>query len=86
MTVHPDGRAVLALVCGRLVAALTGSNPAEGMDVCILCFYVVLTCVGRVLCVGLIKSSSTVCIVCDQETPEQRMTRLNVGCSAIGGK
>jgi hypothetical protein len=30
-----------------------GSNPARGMDVCLLC-YVVLSCVGRGLCDGLI--------------------------------
>jgi hypothetical protein len=38
-------------VCGRLVA---GSNPARGMDVCLLCFYIVLSCVGRGLCDWLI--------------------------------
>jgi hypothetical protein len=37
-----------------LVAGVAGSNPAEGMDVCLLCFYVVLSCVGRGLCDGLI--------------------------------
>jgi hypothetical protein len=31
-------------------------NPAEGMDVCLLCFYVVLSCVGRGLCDGLVTS------------------------------
>jgi hypothetical protein len=36
-----------ALICGRLVAGVAGSNAAEGMDVCLLCFYVVLSCVGR---------------------------------------
>jgi hypothetical protein len=29
-------------------------NPARGMDVCLLCLYVVLSCVGRGLCDGLI--------------------------------
>jgi hypothetical protein len=38
----------------RLVAGITGSNPARGMDVCLLCLYVVLSCVGRGLCDGLI--------------------------------
>jgi hypothetical protein len=33
-------------VCGRLAAGIAGSNPARGMDVCLLCFYVVLSCVG----------------------------------------
>jgi hypothetical protein len=26
-----------AQVCGHLVAGIAGSNPAEGMDVCLLC-------------------------------------------------
>jgi hypothetical protein len=37
-----------------LVAGVAGSNPAEGMDVYLLCSYVVLSCVGRGLCDGLI--------------------------------
>jgi hypothetical protein len=37
-----------------LVAGVAGSNHAEGMDVCLLCFYVVLSCVGRGLCDGLV--------------------------------
>jgi hypothetical protein len=37
-----------------LVAGVAGSNPARGMDVCLLCLYVVLFCVGRGLCDGLI--------------------------------
>jgi hypothetical protein len=41
---------------GSLLAGIAGSNPAEGMDVCLLCLYsyVVLSCVGRGLCDGLI--------------------------------
>jgi hypothetical protein len=31
-----------------------GSNPAEGMDVVLLCLYAVLSCVGRIFCDGLI--------------------------------
>jgi hypothetical protein len=50
MRADPSGRAV----CGRLVAGVAGSNPAKGMDVCVLCLYVVLSCVGRGLCDGLI--------------------------------
>jgi hypothetical protein len=41
-------------VCGRLVTGIAGSNLARGMDVCLLCLYVVLSCVGRGLCEGLI--------------------------------
>jgi hypothetical protein len=33
---------------------MAGSNPARGMDVCLLYLYVVLFCVGRGLCEGLI--------------------------------
>jgi hypothetical protein len=36
-----------AQVCGRLVAGIADSNPAEDMDVCLLCLNVVLSCVGR---------------------------------------
>jgi hypothetical protein len=43
-----------AQVCGRLVAGVGGSNSARGMDVCLLCLYDVLSCVGRGLCDGLI--------------------------------
>jgi hypothetical protein len=39
---------------GRAVAGVAGSNPARGMDICLLCLYVVLSCVGRGLCDGLI--------------------------------
>jgi hypothetical protein len=41
-------------VCGRLVAGVAVSNPARGMDVCLLCLYVVLSCVGIGLCGWLI--------------------------------
>jgi hypothetical protein len=41
-------------VCGRLVAGITGSNSARGIAVCLLCLYVVLSCVARGLCNGLI--------------------------------
>jgi hypothetical protein len=64
-----------AQVCGRLVAGITGSNPDEGMDVCLLCLYVVLSCVGRGLCDGLITRPEesyrvSVCVG-DQETPKR---------------
>jgi hypothetical protein len=36
------------------VAGVAGSNTARGMDVCLSCLYVVLSCVGRGLCDGLI--------------------------------
>jgi hypothetical protein len=61
-----------AWVCGSLVAGVAGSNPVEGMDVCLLCFYVMLSCVGRGLCDELIthpEESYRLCplYVCDQE-------------------
>jgi hypothetical protein len=40
--------------CGRLVAGVAGSNPDRSMDVCLLYLYVVLSCVGKGLCDGLI--------------------------------
>jgi hypothetical protein len=43
-----------AQVFARLVAGNEGSNPAGSMDVCLLCLYVVLSCVCRGLCDGLI--------------------------------
>jgi hypothetical protein len=41
-------------VRGRLVSENTSSNPAEVMVFFFLCVYVVLSCVGRGLCDGLI--------------------------------
>jgi hypothetical protein len=59
-----------AWVSGRLVTRVAGSNPAAGMDVCLLCLYVVLSCVGRGLCDGLItrpeesyRVSNCVCVI-----------------------
>ena len=40
-----------AWVCGHSLAGIAGSNPAGGMDVCLLWM---LCVVGRGLCVGLI--------------------------------
>jgi hypothetical protein len=41
-------------ICCRLAARIAGLNPAEAMAVCPFCLYVVLSCVGRGLCDGLI--------------------------------
>jgi hypothetical protein len=57
-----------AFVCGRAVAGVADSNPARGMDVCLSCLYVVLSCVGRGLCDGLItrpEESHGVSCMCD---------------------
>jgi hypothetical protein len=50
-------------------------TPARGMDVCLLCLYVVLSCVGRGLCDGLITrpEESYRVSVCDQETPKREV-------------
>jgi hypothetical protein len=50
----PCGLRSKSWFCGRLVAGIAGSNPARGMDICLLRMYVVLSCVGRGLCDGLI--------------------------------
>jgi hypothetical protein len=62
------------------------SNPAQGMDVCLLCLYVVLSCVGRSLCNGLItqpEESYRVCL-CVIKKPQRRRPRSDLGCTAIG--
>jgi hypothetical protein len=52
--IFPTGVFNFADPSGRSVAGVAGSNPARGIDVCLLCLYVVLSCVGRGLCDGLI--------------------------------
>jgi hypothetical protein len=50
------------------------SNPARGMDVCLLCLYVVLPCLGRGLCDGLItcpEESYHVSCMCDHRNPKR---------------
>jgi hypothetical protein len=56
------------------------SNPTEGMDVC-LCLYVVLCCVGRGFCDGLIIHTEVSYRV---SMSIQRRTKLIVDCSDIG--
>jgi hypothetical protein len=43
-----------AKVCGCIAAGIADSNLVEGMDVCLLSLYAVLSCVGRGLCAGLV--------------------------------
>jgi hypothetical protein len=50
----PSDRTVSGVGLGPLISRIAGSNPADSMDVCLLCLYVVLSCVGRGLCDGLI--------------------------------
>jgi hypothetical protein len=45
---------VTTFVPVRFVAGIAGSNPAWGMDVCLLCLHFVFSCTGRGLCDGLI--------------------------------
>jgi hypothetical protein len=62
-----------AYVWGRLVAGVAVSNSFRGMDVCLLCLYVVLSCVGRGLCDGLItrpEESYRVSMCVITETPK----------------
>ena len=70
-----------ASVCGSSLVGIVGSNPAEGMEVCLLC--VVLS--GRGLCYELItrleKSYGLWCVVeCDLETSTMRFPGPSSGC------
>jgi hypothetical protein len=47
--------------CELLVSRIVVSIPAAGMDVCLLCLYVVLSCVGRGLCDGMITRPEESC-------------------------
>jgi hypothetical protein len=76
-----------AYVCGRLVAGVAGLNPIQGMDVCLLDLYVVLSCVGRVLCDGLIthpeesySARTCVCVcVCVIKKPRKGKPKVHPG-------
>jgi hypothetical protein len=72
-----------ALVCVRFVARIAGSNSDEVMDVCLLCIYIALPCVGTGLYDGLIarpeESYRVSNCVCDQETSVQRRTKPKYG-------
>jgi len=76
-----------AYVCGRSPAEIVGSNPAGGMDVCLLCVLCVLS--SRGLCDELITrpkwSYRLWCVVvCDLETSSVRRPWLALGRNAIG--
>ena len=53
-----------ALMCGRLLPGIVGSNPAAGMEVCLLwrvvCCQVEISAMGR----SLVQRSPTECDVC----------------------
>jgi len=78
---------VCVCVCGRLLAGILGSNPADGVDTCLL-----WVCVfsGRGLCGKLItrpgESYSLPCVVvCDLETSRMRRPWPTLDRSATGG-
>jgi hypothetical protein len=56
-------------------AGIAGSNPARGMDIYFWCLHVVLSCVGRGLCDGLITRPEESYLVsncmCDHRNPEK---------------
>ena len=52
-----------AWVCGRSLAGIAGSNPAEGVDVCLLCF--VLSDEISAMCQALVQRSPTDCGVAE---------------------
>jgi hypothetical protein len=39
-------------VCSRLVAGIAGSNSGQYMDVCLLCLYIVLSCIVEASATG----------------------------------
>jgi len=65
-----------ALVWGRSLTVIAGSNPARGMDVCHLCVCVFCVLSVRGLCVGLIirpeESYGDVVSKCDRESSIMR--------------
>ena len=65
-----------AQVFGRFMARITGSNPADGMDVHVLCWLCVVYALAE-------HSYRCVClIVCDVETSTKRRLRPDSLCSA----
>jgi len=75
-----------AWVCGRSVAGIEVSNPAEGIEFRFLCF--IACCVGGGLCEELITrqgESWWVCLcVCDLETSTIRRPGPEMGSCATG--
>jgi hypothetical protein len=72
--------------CCRLVAGVAGSNPDRNMDVCLLGLYVVLFCIGRGLCDGLITrpEESYRVSVCVIKKPQRRRPMPGLCRRAIG--
>jgi hypothetical protein len=70
-----------AWVCSRSPAGIVGSNPARGMDVCLL--WVLCVCQVQVSATGwsLVQRSPTEChvIVCDLETSRMRRLKRTSG-------
>jgi hypothetical protein len=61
-----------------------GSNPARDMDICLLCLYVVLSCVGRGLCDGLItRPEESYCMsMCVIKKPRKGRPKVRPGLQA----
>jgi hypothetical protein len=70
----PSGRTVLGVGLRPLGCYDRGFESLSDMDVCLLCLYVVLSCIGRGLCDGLItrpeESYSVSDCMCDHRNPE----------------
>jgi hypothetical protein len=72
-----------------LVAGIVVLNSAEGMDVCPLCLFAVLSCVGTGLCDGLITRPEVSyrvynCVWLRNLNKEENKAQAWAGCSAIG--
>jgi hypothetical protein len=59
----PRGLTIRRRSSACLVVRIAVSNPTRAMDVCLLCLYVVLSCVGTGLCDGLITRPEESCRV-----------------------
>jgi hypothetical protein len=91
-----SGRAVDGVGLRPLCCWDRGFESRSGMDVCLLCLYVVLSCVGRGLCDGLItrpEDSYRVSCMCDHRNPERdpmfqmgtagKMMMMKVGSASL---
>jgi hypothetical protein len=65
------------------ISGISGSNPAEGMHACLLCLYVVLSCVGRGLSDELIPRPTESYQVSNniQKTPKRASENVDRPCN-----
>ena len=75
----PSGRAVRRSSCGRCVAGVAGSNPARGMDICLLCVFLCCQVDVSALVLSLVQRSPTECGVsgCDLDSSTLRWPCLS---------